>query len=62
MGNACPHAGAPLADGIVAGDTVVCPLHGRSVDLLTGSVSDCNEVVRVYPVAVEDGAVWLGDD
>ncbi|GAC1340522.1 MAG: nitrite reductase small subunit NirD [Candidatus Dormibacteria bacterium] len=61
VANVCPHAGGPLADGIVAGDTVACPLHGRIVDLLSGTVSDCAEPVRVFPVSVEDGVVWLGD-
>ncbi|HET9051662.1 MAG TPA: Rieske 2Fe-2S domain-containing protein, partial [Candidatus Dormibacteraeota bacterium] len=40
VANRCPHAGGPLADGIVAGETVTCPLHGRVVDLTTGAVSD----------------------
>jgi nitrite reductase/ring-hydroxylating ferredoxin subunit len=26
--NRCPHRGGPLADGIVSGESVVCPLHG----------------------------------
>ena len=25
--NSCPHRGGPLADGIVSGSSVVCPLH-----------------------------------
>ena len=32
----CPHAGGPLADGIVADRCVTCPLHGRRFDLRTG--------------------------
>jgi NNP family nitrate/nitrite transporter-like MFS transporter len=36
--NRCPHRGGPLADGIVAGSTVVCPLHAWKIDLHTGSV------------------------
>lgn len=59
--NACPHAGGPLADGIVAGETVTCPLHGRVVDLRTGEVSDCGQRVRLFEVVVEDGIVWLAE-
>ncbi|MEA2671057.1 MAG: nitrite reductase small subunit [Chloroflexota bacterium] len=59
VSNACPHAGGPLADGVVAGDTVTCPLHMRVVDLRTGEVSDCAERVRVHDVVVDDGVVYL---
>ena len=31
--HACPHAGGPLADGIVADRCVTCPLHGWRFDL-----------------------------
>lgn len=61
VGNACPHAGGPLADGVVAGDTVTCPLHGRVVDLRTGVVSDCEGTVAVHEVLVEDGIIFLAD-
>jgi nitrite reductase (NADH) small subunit len=61
VSNACPHAGGPLADGVVAGDTVTCPLHQRVVDLRTGVVSDCEGRVRVHRVVVEDGVVYLDD-
>jgi nitrite reductase (NADH) small subunit len=59
VSNACPHAGGPLADGVVAGDTVTCPLHMRVVDLLSGEVSDCAERVRVHDLVVEDGIIYL---
>jgi nitrite reductase (NADH) small subunit len=36
--NRCPHQGGPLADGIVSGCAVVCPLHAWKVDLETGAV------------------------
>lgn len=60
--NRCPHRGGPLADGIVSGDTVVCPLHAWKVDLCTGAVerpSGQLECVRSYPTRVEDGIVMI---
>jgi nitrite reductase (NADH) small subunit len=32
----CPHRGGPLADGLVGGGTVVCPLHAHRFNLRTG--------------------------
>ncbi len=57
--NSCPHRGGPLCDGIVSGDTVVCPLHGWRVSLDTGAVLKPDVCVKVgtYPVSVEDGIV-----
>lgn len=39
----CPHKGAPLADGLVGGTTVICPLHSWKFDLADGGVlmGDC---------------------
>ncbi len=55
--NSCPHRGGPLCDGIVSGDTVVCPLHGWKISLDTGDVLKPDVCVKVgtYPVSVEDG-------
>jgi nitrite reductase (NADH) small subunit len=58
----CPHKGGPLADGIVAGDTVVCPLHAWKIDLACGDVvrpGQVNACVRRYPTRVEDGVLLL---
>lgn len=60
--NSCPHRGGPLADGIVSGNTVVCPLHAWKIDLVTGSVSKPQEslqCVRTFPVRVEQGVVLV---
>jgi nitrite reductase (NADH) small subunit len=57
--HACPHAGGPLADGIVAGGCVTCPLHGLRFDLDTGEGSDGCSRVRTYEVLERDGALWL---
>ena len=56
----CPHRHGPLADGLLGGTTVVCPLHDWSYDLATGAAlaGDCD--IQVYPVRVtEDGAILL---
>ena len=55
---ACPHAGGPLADGIVADSCVTCPLHNRRFDLATGE-SDGLERVDVHEVDVRDGELWV---
>jgi nitrite reductase (NADH) small subunit len=60
--NQCPHKGGPLADGIVSGGSVVCPLHAWRVDLSTGSVerpSGTRDCVRAYPTRVENGIVMI---
>lgn len=58
----CPHQGGPLADGIVAGSTVVCPLHGWKVNLESGCVErpgNLKNCVATYPTKVEDGIVTV---
>jgi len=59
--NVCPHRGGPLADGIVSGNSVVCPLHAYKVCLESGNVTKPEVCVRVdtYEVCVEDGVVMV---
>jgi nitrite reductase (NADH) small subunit len=62
VANRCPHKGGPLADGIVSGATVVCPLHAWKVNLETGMGIDgpaASSCVETFPVRVEDGVVFL---
>ena len=59
----CPHKGGPLSQGIVAGDSVTCPLHGWNIALHSGEA--CAPDVgcaRRFPVKVETGDVWLSLD
>ncbi len=51
----CPHRQGPLADGLLGGGLVVCPLHGRKWELATGAPvgNDCPPLAT-YPVAVSD--------
>ena len=46
--NRCPHRRGPLAEGIVGGGKVICPLHGHKFDLTTGKGSDPSECVNVF--------------
>lgn len=58
--NKCPHRGGPLADGIVSGGNVVCPLHAWRVDLLSGEVTNRPEpprCVQTFPVRIENDIV-----
>jgi len=57
----CPHAGGPLADGLVDKAVVVCPLHNYTYDLVTGEeTSDSGLSVCTYPAEVDkDGSVHV---
>lgn len=49
----CPHKGGPLADGLVGGTTLICPLHGWKFDMTTGEplMGDCR--IETYPVRAD---------
>jgi nitrite reductase (NADH) small subunit len=60
--NRCPHRGGPLADGIVSGSSVVCPLHAWKFNLENGtgvSAASKGSCVQTFPTRVEDGIVHL---
>jgi nitrite reductase (NADH) small subunit len=60
LNDKCPHKGGPLAQGIVAGRRVTCPLHGQNFDLETGeAVAPDTGCTHRYAVKVEDGVVHL---
>lgn len=50
----CPHRGGPLADGLVGGTTLICPLHSWKFDLVTGDAlfGDCG--IKTYPARVNE--------
>ncbi len=58
----CPHKGGPLADGIVAATTLVCPLHEYKFDLCSGkSLGEECKPLKTYPVQVSpEGHVLVG--
>lgn len=58
----CPHKGGPLAEGIVTGTTVVCPLHAWKINLETGSIarSDTDPpCVTTYRTRIESDVVHI---
>ena len=58
--NRCPHRQGPLADGIVAGKAVFCPLHSWKISLENGcALSGGEGAVKTYPVSVSDGKVYI---
>lgn len=60
MDGTCPHKGGPLADGMVVGRQVVCPLHAYRYEAHTGA---CDApglcAVDTFPVEVEDQTVFV---
>lgn len=58
--NRCPHKGGPLAQGIVQGDKVACPLHDWKISLVTGeAVAPDQGCVPTIPVRVVAGRILV---
>ncbi len=56
----CPHRGGPLADGLIGGGVLVCPLHALKWELSTGaSVGNDCPALATYRVALDGGEVIL---
>ncbi|MGQ3031252.1 MAG: nitrite reductase small subunit NirD, partial [Ferrovibrionaceae bacterium] len=59
----CPHKNGPLAQGIVHGNAVTCPLHGWVISLETGEAQGADDgAVRTYALKVEDGRLYISSD
>ncbi len=52
----CTHSGGPLADGVIGGRKLICPLHAYKFDLATGQPLgyDC-QALKTYPVSLSEG-------
>jgi nitrite reductase (NADH) small subunit len=46
----CPHRQGPLADGLVGGSTLVCPLHEWQFDLTTGKTLNGTCNITTFPI------------
>lgn len=62
--NRCPHKAGPLADGIITGTSVVCPLHTWKISLVDGRVerpsASADHGVTAYPTRVDHGVIVVG--
>lgn len=59
MSDVCRHWGGPMSEGPVQGEFAVCPWHGWRYDVRTGTTDHPNADVKVYPVTVRDGEVFV---
>ncbi len=60
LDNACPHQGAPLADGWLEGATVTCTWHAWCFNLADGRMTHGGfSGVDVFDVKIDDGHVLI---
>ena len=58
--NRCPHEGYPLVEGALdEGCVLTCHWHNWKFDLRTGANHYGGDSLRIYPVKVESGVVWV---
>jgi nitrite reductase/ring-hydroxylating ferredoxin subunit len=57
----CSHGEASLSEGMVSDGRIECPWHTGSFCLKTGEAltSPADTPIRVYPVTLKDGAVFI---
>jgi NADPH-dependent 2,4-dienoyl-CoA reductase/sulfur reductase-like enzyme/nitrite reductase/ring-hydroxylating ferredoxin subunit len=59
----CPHAGAPLEDGAICEQRLVCPWHKGAFAIEDGDVTEPPALARLkrYPAHIDQGTVWVDD-
>ncbi|WP_088014031.1 nitrite reductase small subunit NirD [Gottfriedia acidiceleris] len=56
----CPGTNGPLAEGIVSGEYVFCPLRDWKISLITGEVQKPDDgILKTYKTEVIDGYVYI---
>lgn len=61
IGGICSHEYAELANGFLAGDQVVCPLHASAFDVRTGEVigPPADKPIPTFPTKIQEGKLYL---
>jgi nitrite reductase (NADH) small subunit len=58
--NRCPHKGGVLAEGILSGEYVFCPMHDWKISVKDGHVQAPDHgCVEAYPVELVGGQVFI---
>lgn len=60
LDDVCPHAGGSLAEGIIDGEQVICPLHAYAFEIGTGVCPDdprCS--IRTYAIRSRGGLLQV---
>ncbi len=57
----CSHAGAPLAEGTLAGEVLTCPWHYSQFNVADGSVlrGPAYKPLKAYPTKIKDNSVLV---
>ena len=58
----CSHEAQSLAEGLVIGSVIECPLHQGRFDIPSGKAKSAPVCVdlKTYPVKLQDGALFIG--
>ncbi|MBM7573222.1 nitrite reductase small subunit NirD [Aquibacillus albus] len=58
--NSCPHKGGVLAEGMVSGEHVFCPMHDWKISVIDGNVQEPDEgCVQTFKVEIENDQVYV---
>jgi len=59
----CTHDYAPLTDGKLDGDEIICPRHGARFCIKTGAVTapPAYEPIPTFPVRIHEGVIQVRD-
>ncbi len=57
----CTHAGAPLVEGELSGEVLICPWHYSHFQINDGSIiqGPAQKPLQVYPKTIKDGYLFI---